>query len=295
MSDDTASSVEFTSGSDADVDTGDNSPFFQMAASSSSLATTPEDSPMLRPTQASLLFATQILAEETRALQAAMLRLSNDKDTVEGFTASLHRALCCIENEGKLVWCGVGKSGIIARKLCATALSLGISSVYLHPVEALHGDLGLVHNKDVVMLLSYSGGSSEVTALLPHIISRGAALIALCGNRQSDLVKQSQGWVDCRLSTEAASKADKASAASRNMSEEAWSEVPAPSSTTTLTLAMGDALVLALAKELGKGKRDFALNHPNGSLGKAMREEGLQTCGAPPTALRSISDATCAI
>ncbi len=116
VSDSGASGPEFAglsiSGSDrSDGDAGDASPFFQMAASSSSLATTPEDSPLLQPSNAGLLFAVQVLAEETKALQAAMQRLTDDKETAAGFGASLQRALCCIENEGKLVWCGVGKSG----------------------------------------------------------------------------------------------------------------------------------------------------------------------------------------
>ncbi len=193
-------------------------------------------------------------------------------------------------------------SGIIARKLCATALSLGISSVYLHPTEALHGDLGLVHQKDVVMLLSYSGGSSEITALLPHIISRGTAVIALCGKKDCDLVKQSQGWIDCRLPSRQAPHTSAVQSGSKqvqppnkNLSEEAWPEVPAPSSTTTLTLAMGDSLIFALAKELGKGKQDFALNHPNGALGKAMREEGLVTLAAGPPRISPLRETECVI
>jgi len=127
------------------------------------------------------------------------------------------------------------------------------------------------------MLLSYSGGSSEVTELMPHIAARGASVIAFCGNPDSNLVKTSVAWVDCRMPAVGDHTSVSPLTASKRTEGEAWAEVPAPSSTTTLSLAMGDAMIFALARELGKGKKDFALNHPNGALGKAMREEGYPT------------------
>ncbi|KDN44274.1 SIS domain-containing protein [Tilletiaria anomala UBC 951] len=268
-------------------------------ASTSSLETTPQDSPLhspscaspdaLHPRSATLSFAAEVLAAEARALQAATMRLKTDPDTAAGFDAAINVAIQTISDEGKLIWCGVGKSGLIARKLCASALSLGLSSVFLHPTEALHGDLGIVHSKDVVILLSYSGCSSEITALLPHIFARGTPVVAFCGKPSSQLVQQSRAWVDCRMPllhhnpTAAAIATGGIIANSTHtdkMEGEAWAEVPAPSSTTTLTLALGDALIFTIARELGKGKRDFALNHPNGALGQAMRDQGLLTCAA---------------
>lgn len=316
--------------------------------------------------------------------------------------------------KGQLVWCGVGKSGLIGRKLHATSLSLGLKSAFLHPIEALHGDLGTVDRHDAVIVLSNSGATSELLALAPHLRARGARLIALCGQPNSPLVNMSDAWIDCRLpllhhptplapppysstirgsaiesstsessipgSRDSSRRAESghrglssppptgpgpgevfyplddtsssvcSSSSSRNSANssecssfslgsladtgvlstpatsatpiivkptqgssggkgldseatgareqpplgpcgppgegwgresiepreqepEAWIAVPAPSSSTTLALALGDALIFSLAHQLGHGKAQFAYNHPNGELGRQLRLE----------------------
>ncbi|PWN91890.1 SIS domain-containing protein [Acaromyces ingoldii] len=206
---------------------------------------------------------------------------------------------------GKIVWTGVGKSGLIARKLSATSMSLGLPSVYMHPTEALHGDLGLVsghfphapvapllrarasenrapappRQPDAICALSHSGGSSELLQLLPHLQLRGCPILAFSAREDSKLVEAATGgrgaWVDCRTSSPGSPVDDEQGTA------EADGLVPAPTSSTTVALAMGDALILSVARACGLGKQSFTRNHPGGKLGgRLLQEETLIRMGS---------------
>ncbi|KAI9312672.1 hypothetical protein BX666DRAFT_1865841 [Dichotomocladium elegans] len=130
-------------------------------------------------------------------------------------------------------------------------LSLGIYAVFLHPVEALHGDLGVVHANDVVLALSYSGNTDELMRIVPSLAHRNVPLIGLGGNPKSQLAKCSQAWIDAQVSAEV-------------------SAIPAPTSSTTLALALGDAIAITIAHERKFTTHGFALNHPGGSLGRRL-------------------------
>lgn len=220
-----------------------------------------------------------------------------------------------IAGGGKIVWTGVGKSGLIARKLCATSMSLGLPSVYMHPTEALHGDLGLVsghfphapvapllrarasenrappppRQPDAICALSHSGGSSELLQLLPHLTLRGCPILAFSAREDSQLVEAATSgggaWVDCRTSSSPSSSSstqeEMAATLTTDGTAEADALVPAPTSSTTVALAMGDALVLSVARACGLGKQSFTRNHPGGKLGgKLLQEETLIRMGS---------------
>lgn len=153
---------------------------------------------------------------------------------------------------GKVVVTGMGKAGHVARKIAATLSSLGTSAFFLHPAEALHGDLGMIQDVDVVMAFSYSGESDEVTRLIPNIKKIGAFLISVTGNADSTLARQS----DCLYVFP--------------KFYEACSMKLAPTSSTTAALVLGDALAVCCAKRNGFKEEDYALFHPSGSLGKRL-------------------------
>jgi arabinose-5-phosphate isomerase len=164
---------------------------------------------------------------------------------------------------GRVIVTGMGKSGIIARKLSATFSSTGTPSIFLHAAEAVHGDLGVVQADDVVVALSYSGETDELIRLLEAIRRIGARLIALTGNRQSTLGQAADVTLSCRVP------------------EEACPMNLAPTASTTATLAMGDALAMSLSTRKGFREEHFADLHPGGRLGKKlMRIETLMTAGA---------------
>ncbi|MCB5269990.1 MAG: KpsF/GutQ family sugar-phosphate isomerase [Candidatus Cloacimonetes bacterium] len=154
--------------------------------------------------------------------------------------------------EGKVVLTGIGKAGIIARKISATLASTGTSSIFLHAAEGIHGDLGMLNNKDVVLAISNSGNTSEMLAIIPFIKFIGIPLISLTGNPESQLAKAS----DAVLSTKVDS------------SLEALGLVPTAS--TTVALALGDALAIALLKDKNFSLNDFARFHPGGAIGKRL-------------------------
>ncbi len=154
--------------------------------------------------------------------------------------------------KGRVVVTGMGKSGIIARKIAATLASTGTPSLFLHPAEGIHGDLGMVMREDVVVALSNSGETPEVINLLPSIKRLGIPLIALTGNLNSTLAKRSDVVLDTGVSKEACPLGI------------------VPTASTTSALAMGDALAVVLLERRGFKKEDFALFHPGGSLGKRL-------------------------
>ncbi|HEX5710265.1 MAG TPA: KpsF/GutQ family sugar-phosphate isomerase [Sulfuricurvum sp.] len=153
---------------------------------------------------------------------------------------------------GKLIITGVGKSGLIGAKMAATFASTGTPSFFLHPTEALHGDLGMIDGNDVVIAISYSGESPELSAILPHIKRFDIPLIGMTRNAESTLGRFSDEVININVAVEACPL---------NI---------APTSSTTLTLAMGDALAVCLMEARSFKKEDFASFHPGGALGKKL-------------------------
>jgi len=190
---------------------------------------------------------TRCLLEEAAAIAAAATRL--DSDQVEA-------ALCllegCAERRAKLVITGVGKSGIVARKIAATFASIGLMAIYLSPLDALHGDLGVVAPDDVALLLSNSGETQELLEILPHLRRRGTAIIALVGRVDSRLGRGCQVVLDGSVDREVCPL---------NL---------APTASTAVAMAIGDALATVWMERRGISPQDFALNHPAGSLGKQL-------------------------
>ena len=156
------------------------------------------------------------------------------------------------ECKGKLVLFGVGKSGIIAQKIAATMTSAGTAALYLHPSEALHGGLGIVQEDDVVMVLSNSGETEEILVLLPYLKNREVTIIAIVGNLNSTLARRADLVLDASVDKEACPL---------NL---------APTTSTTVALAIGDALAMTVMKVKGLTSNDFAVNHPAGRLGKRL-------------------------
>jgi arabinose-5-phosphate isomerase len=154
--------------------------------------------------------------------------------------------------KGKLIVTGVGKSGLIGSKIAATLASTGTPSFFIHPTEAMHGDLGMITKDDSVLAISYSGESEELIKILPHIKRFEVPLIAMTGNLNSTLAKYADAVLNIKVSKEACPL---------NV---------APTSSTTLTLAMGDALAVCLMKKRNFTKEEFASFHPGGSLGKKL-------------------------
>src|SRR5258706_2059718 len=157
---------------------------------------------------------------------------------------------CMKATTGRVVVTGIGKSGIVGQKIAATLASTGTAAFFLHPSEAIHGDLGMILSGDVVLALSYSGETEEVVALMPHVKRRGATLIALTGKPGSTLAKSADILVKCAIR------------------EEACPLNLAPTASTAAQRAMGDALAMALSVEKGFQPEDFAALHPGGKLGK---------------------------
>ncbi|HIP86240.1 MAG TPA: KpsF/GutQ family sugar-phosphate isomerase [Aquifex aeolicus] len=168
----------------------------------------------------------------------------------ENFERAVEIVLSC---NGKVVLTGIGKSGIIAKKISATLSSTGTPSFFLHPAEALHGDLGMVSKGDVVIAISNSGQSQEVLAMLPYFKRLGIPVIAVTNNPQSELAKRSD--VVLNLCVE----------------KEACPMDLVPTSSTTNTLVLGDALALTVMKLRGFSEQDFGLRHPAGSLGRKLK------------------------
>lgn len=154
--------------------------------------------------------------------------------------------------KGKVVIMGIGKSGHVGRKIAATLSSTGTPSFFVHPAEANHGDLGMITNDDVVIAISYSGETREITSMIPILKREGIQLITLTGNAKSSLAKLADISIDCGVGSEACPLG------------------LAPTTSTTAALVMGDAIAVALLSEKGFSAKDFARSHPGGSLGKQL-------------------------
>jgi arabinose-5-phosphate isomerase len=157
-----------------------------------------------------------------------------------------------LDCRGRVVVCGIGKSGHVARKLAATLASTGTPAFFVHPAEASHGDLGMITPDDVVVMLSNSGETDELVSLAPHVRRQGAAIVALTGNERSSLAKAADVHLDAAVDAEACPLG------------------LAPTASTTAALALGDALALALLDARGFSVEDFARSHPGGSLGRRL-------------------------
>ena len=187
--------------------------------------------------------AKKVFDKEIEALQKTRDALGEDFETI------LNLILDC---EGKLILTGMGKPGHIATKMSATFASLGIPSFFMHPGEAMHGDLGMVEKKDVVMLMSYSGESEEVTRLMPVLKEIGCKTIAITGKPQSTLAQECQYHFFFPEF------------------EEACYLHLAPTSSTTTLLVLGDALAVIASRAINYTRDDFGLHHPAGALGKKL-------------------------
>ncbi len=188
------------------------------------------------------------IAQETLDIEANTLLKASQKIGDE-FDKAVEIILAC---KGKLVVSGVGKSGLIGAKMAATFASTGTPSFFLHPTEALHGDLGMIGKDDVVIAISYSGESEELGSILPHIKRFGTPLIGMTKDANSTLGRYSDLVIKVEIEKEACPL---------NI---------APTSSTTLTLALGDALAVCLMRARDFKKSDFASFHPGGALGKQL-------------------------
>jgi arabinose-5-phosphate isomerase len=185
-----------------------------------------------------------LLRLEANAIAATATRLNEEQ--VERVMSLL------AECNGKVVIVGVGKSGIIAQKIAATMTSTGTAALHLHPSDALHGGFGIVNTDDVVIVLSNSGETDEIVAMLPYLKHRQVPIIAVVGNLNSTLATRADAVLDASVDQEACPL---------NL---------APTTSTTVALALGDALAMTLMKMKGLTLDDFAVNHPGGRLGKRL-------------------------
>ena len=187
--------------------------------------------------------ATQVIDNEADAIKNIANHLNDD------FARTVDLML---KTEGNIIFSGIGKSAIIAQKIVATMNSTGTSSVFMHAADAIHGDLGIIRDKDLVVILSKSGETPEIKVLVPLIKLRGNPIIALVGNRDSYLAQQADLSLDVTVSNEG------------------YPDNLAPTCSATAQLVMGDALALCLMKCRGFSTSDFAKFHPGGALGKQL-------------------------
>lgn len=186
---------------------------------------------------------------ELLKLEANAIHTAADRLQVDQLEQALHFLASC---SGKVVLSGVGKSGIVAQKIAATLTSIGTVAICLHPCDALHGDLGIITASDIVMLLSNSGETEELLEMLPHLKCRGVKIIAILGNLKSSIAQQVDVILDASVDREACPL---------NL---------APTASTTVALAIGDALAMTLIQMKGLTPESFAFNHPAGRLGKRL-------------------------
>jgi len=188
------------------------------------------------------------LARETFDIEAAALRALGQR-VDHRFAQAVQTML---QLQGRVVVMGMGKSGHVGRKIAATLASTGTPALFVHPAEASHGDLGMVTAQDLVLAISNSGESAELTAILPVLHRLGVPLIAITGNLQSSLAQHADQVLDCSVEREACPL---------NL---------APTTSTTAQLALGDALAVALLDARGFRAEDFARSHPGGALGRKL-------------------------
>jgi arabinose-5-phosphate isomerase len=196
------------------------------------------------PDQTSFSQVIDLLRAEAEAIGKAAGRLRAEE--IDRVVAML--SAC----RGKVVLLGVGKSGIIAQKIAATMTSSGTAAIYLHPSDALHGGLGILTQDDIVMMLSNSGETDELLELAPYLKKRNVLVIAIVGNLKSTLAERADAVLDASVDQEACPL---------NL---------APTASTTVALAIGDALAMTLMRAKGLTEADFAFNHPAGQLGKRL-------------------------
>jgi arabinose-5-phosphate isomerase len=197
----------------------------------------------IRSNAMSIKEAKRVLTIESEAIRDLIAQLDDN------FSRAVDLISKC---KGRAIVTGLGKSGLIARKIASTLSSTGTSAFYIHPVEGLHGDMGMVMKGDIVLALSYSGETEEMREILPLVKRLGVKLIALTGNPDSFLAKESDVALNARVE------------------KEACPFDLAPTASTTAMLALGDALAIALLRKKGFKKDDFALLHPGGTLGKRL-------------------------
>lgn len=190
-----------------------------------------------------LALAREVLAIESRAVDALRSRLNED------FVAACQ---LCLNTRGRVVVTGMGKSGHVSNKIAATLASTGTPAFFMHPAEASHGDLGMITGQDLLLAISYSGETTEVVTILPLVKRMGAKLLSFTGNPDSTMAQAADVHLDV------------------SVAEEACPLNLAPTASTTATLAMGDALAVALLKSRGFTAEDFARSHPSGMLGKRL-------------------------
>jgi arabinose-5-phosphate isomerase len=190
-----------------------------------------------------LALAGEVLDIESRAVDLLRSRLDD---------AFVKACRLCLDTPGRIVVTGMGKSGHIGSKIAATLASTGTPAFFMHPAEASHGDLGMITEQDSLLAVSYSGETDEIVTILPLVKRMGARLISMTGNPKSTLAAAADAHLDV------------------SVVEEACPLNLAPTASTTATLAMGDALAVALLKARGFTAEDFARSHPSGSLGKRL-------------------------
>lgn len=191
-----------------------------------------------------------ILEEAKKVIRIEAEALLALAETING---EFERAVrLVLDSRGRVVVTGMGKSGLVGQKIASTMASTGTPAFFLHPAEGIHGDLGMIMKGDVVIAISNSGETEEVVRILPVIKRLGASLISMSGNAASTLAKAGDVFLDI------------------SVKEEACPLGLAPTASTTATLAMGDALAVALLLERGFRAEDFALFHPGGALGKKL-------------------------
>jgi arabinose-5-phosphate isomerase len=195
-----------------------------------------------------------LVRTEAAALEALAARLEGPMAAI--FERAVELVLRCGESNGRVVVTGMGKSGIIAQKIAATLSSTGSPALFLHPAEAVHGDLGVLMPGDVVIALSASGETEEILRLLATLQRKGDALVSFCCNPASTLAQASDVALDCSVEKEACVL---------NL---------APTASTTAMLALGDALAVAVSLRKGFRAEDFAQLHPGGKLGKQLAKVG---------------------
>lgn len=187
--------------------------------------------------------AKRVLEVESQAVKVLTSRIGDE------FVEAVEILKSC---EGKVIISGIGKSGIIARKIASTLSSTGTPAIYLHPAEGSHGDLGMATPNDILVIISYGGESSELEDLIKYAKRRGIKIIAMTGQAQSRLGLAGDVTLDI------------------SVDQEACPLGLAPTTSTTVTLAMGDALAMSLLKAKGFKKEDFAIYHPGGKLGRRL-------------------------
>jgi arabinose-5-phosphate isomerase len=218
----------------------------------------------------SLAEGRRVLKIEARAVQALVERLDTQ------FTRAVDLLMRC---KGKVVVSGMGKSGLVGQKIAATMASTGTPAFFLHPAEGIHGDLGMLGRADILIAISNSGETQEILQLLPYVERMGIPVVSMTGRMASTLAKNSDVALDV------------------SVSEEACPMGLAPTASTTATLAMGDALAVALLQKRGFKQEDFAQFHPGGTLGRRLlvRVKDLMHGGAEMPTVAEAVPATAAI